>query len=66
MTHAPCVTGDTRGDGASAGNLAPPAPGPGPRGVLDLRQLCISPGQAVWVLYLDLYILDAGAGLVWA
>ncbi|KIZ01452.1 Exosome complex exonuclease RRP43 [Monoraphidium neglectum] len=36
----------------------------GPSGVLDARQLCISPGAAVWVLYLDLYVLDAAGGLL--
>lgn len=31
---------------------------------LDLRQLVISPGAAIWVLYLDLYVLDAAGGLL--
>lgn len=34
------------------------------RGALDTRQLCISPGNAVWVLYLDIYVLDASGGLL--
>lgn len=33
-------------------------------GILDTRQLCISPGAAVWVLYLDVYVLDAAGGLL--
>jgi exosome complex component RRP43 len=32
--------------------------------VFDTKQLCISPGQAVWVAYLDLYILDACGSLM--
>ncbi len=32
-------------------------------GVLDLAQLCIAAGQAVWALHLDVYVLDA-AGCV--
>lgn len=33
-------------------------------GVFDLTQLCIAAGQAVWVLYLDLYILDDSGSLL--
>jgi exosome complex component RRP43 len=33
-------------------------------GVLDARQLVISPGAAIWVLYLDLYVVDAAGGLL--
>ncbi|KAI8471438.1 MAG: ribosomal protein S5 domain 2-type protein [Monoraphidium minutum] len=33
-------------------------------GALDTTQLCISRGAAVWVLYLDLYVLDAAGGLL--
>lgn len=27
---------------------------------IDARQLCIAPGKAAWLAYLDVYILDAG------
>jgi exosome complex component RRP43 len=33
-------------------------------GLLDLRQLCISAGQAAWLLYLDLCVLDADGSLL--
>jgi exosome complex component RRP43 len=33
-------------------------------GLLDLRQLCISAGQAAWALYLDLCVLDADGSLL--
>jgi exosome complex component RRP43 len=33
-------------------------------GVLQPRELCIAEGQAVWVLYLDLYILNAAGSLL--
>ena len=32
--------------------------------IFDTKQLCISPGQAVWVAYLDIYILDACGSLL--
>jgi exosome complex component RRP43 len=33
-------------------------------GVLQPSELCIAEGRAVWVLYLDLYILNAAGGLL--
>lgn len=33
-------------------------------GVLQPKELCIAEGRAVWVLYLDLYILNAAGGLL--
>lgn len=27
---------------------------------IDTCQLCIAPGKAAWLAYLDIYILDAG------
>ena len=29
--------------------------------IVDGRQLCIDPGRAAWLAYLDIYVLDAGA-----
>ena len=33
-------------------------------GIVDGRQLCIDPGRAAWLAYLDIYVLDAGAQTV--
>eukprot|EP00891_Asterochloris_glomerata_P004633 jgi/Astpho2/4633/fgenesh1_pg.00067_%23_145_t len=33
-------------------------------GAVDLKDLCISPGKAVWCVYLELYILDAAGSLL--
>ena len=30
-------------------------------GIVDGKQLCIDPGRAAWLAYLDIYVLDAGA-----
>jgi exosome complex component RRP43 len=35
-----------------------------PGGALDARQLVIAPGAAVWVLYLDVYVLNAAGALL--
>lgn len=32
--------------------------------LIDPKKLCISPGQAVWVLYLDVHVLDANGALL--